>query len=511
MWLLTSSISFASTWTVDPSGAGDYLDIAEGIDRAASGDTLLVEPGVYPQRLVIRDKDMILRSTQGPEVTTIRDGWENSLILVDGGTVTVEGFEITSTEIKHCVRVRVGKVTLIDDTIHGCDAYDGLGGGLRTDAGTEAVVESCRFDQNRAHFTIGARAPHIYARGDRLEVRNSSFTLGHSDGDCGGVMVIGGDNILENNRFEGNVATDDGGGFYADGRPTDFLDGTKSDGAQSVTLVGNTFVGNVAGDRGGAMFFIGMEDRTYDVRSNVVCGNDSTGRGGGVYVESAPVDGLFWYNVVQENVSAIDQGGGMFVLRGAATVLHNDFVANSAGDRGGGFSFKDASLVFRHNLVSDTVIGDGLWAQFGVTVDDLDYNGWWNNLPANVAGVVDLGAHDVIADPRLASVSFDRNCDNDDWTPTSGSPLIDGGDATEPDPDGSPADIGAVGRFGAPDGPPGAGGGPGGTTDTGAADEGGGAGCGCASGPGGSAGSGWWLGIALGACAGMRAAGRRSG
>ncbi|MEZ4238617.1 MAG: right-handed parallel beta-helix repeat-containing protein [Myxococcota bacterium] len=487
--------AFATDWVVDPSGGGDYLTIEQGIDRAASGDTLLVKPGVYPERLILRGKDLTLRSTDGPEVTTIRDGWQNSLILVDGADAVVEGFDITSADIKHCVRVRVGSVTLRDDVIHGCDAYDGLGGGLRTDVGTSAFVDGCRFYDNRAHFTIGARAPHIYARGDRLEVRNSTFSGGESEGDCGGVMVIGGDNVIEDNWFEGNAAADDGGAFYADGRPTVFPDGTANDGTQSLVLARNTFVGNVAADRGGAMFLIGMPQ--YDIRENVICGNTSADRGGGVYVESWPADGTFAYNVVQENVSEAGQGGGVFALNGVPALVHNDFLGNTGGERGGALAYKDAALTFRHNLVAWTRTGDGVWAQFGVTVDDWDYDAWWSNLAADVAGVLQPGAHDVFADPLLPGVSLDGDCTNDDWARAPGSPLVDGGDPAEPDPDGSPADLGAFGAFPPPTGTtgpsetaPGTSGTSGTTPGTGGP-GGDGAGCGCET----AAPGGWLLGL----------------
>ncbi|MEQ1503057.1 MAG: hypothetical protein ABMB14_12545 [Myxococcota bacterium] len=439
MWLFTS-VASASTITVSPAGPADYPTIEAAVDAAASGDTIRVEPGTYSERLVIRGKDLTLESTQGAAVTTIRDGWENSLILVDGGDVVIKGFDVTSSTIRHCVRVRVGSVELHEMVIHDCDAYDGLGGGLRTDSGTRASVFDSEFRNNRAHWTIGARAPQIYSRGEYLEVRNTKFLGGFSEGDCGGVMVMGGDNILVGNWFEGNVATDDGGAFYADGRPTVFPDGTEADGVQTLVLTDNTFVANEAGDDGGAVFLIAMPGYTID--RNLMCNNHAVYRGGGIYVDGAPGPGNLRFNVVQENVAG-DDGGGMFVNEGSPTLENNDWLANQSGNEGGGLAVKNGALVLRNDLVAYTVRGDGLRMLGETPTRSHKYAAWWDNTAADV-GTGLIGSTDLAVDPALRNVSFDGDCTNDDWAPTASSPLIDAGDPARTDADGSRSDIGAV-------------------------------------------------------------------
>ena len=50
-------------WTVDDSGGGNWLQIQEAIDVAASGDTVLVYPGEYFENIDIIGKDLSLLST----------------------------------------------------------------------------------------------------------------------------------------------------------------------------------------------------------------------------------------------------------------------------------------------------------------------------------------------------------------------------------------------------------------------------------------------------------------
>ncbi|HEV3013076.1 MAG TPA: hypothetical protein VG499_07365, partial [Actinomycetota bacterium] len=49
----------------------DFPTIQAALDAAASGDTVLVEPGTYPENLNFQGKDVELRSTDGAAVTTL--------------------------------------------------------------------------------------------------------------------------------------------------------------------------------------------------------------------------------------------------------------------------------------------------------------------------------------------------------------------------------------------------------------------------------------------------------
>ncbi len=440
MPFLLAAAATAATWTVDPSGRGDFLSVAEGAEAASPGDTLLVEPGAYTDRLILR-KDLVIRSTGGRAVTTLRDGWQQSLILVEAGHVVIEGFEITTAnDPQHCVRVRDGaSVELVDDWIHGCDAGDGLGGGLRTDVGSEAVVRGCLFEDNLAHWTAGAKAAHVYARGDRLEVTDSVFRRGRSEGMGGAMSLMGGDLTIVGNVFEDNVAAKDAGAIEVDGRPTTFPDGTSSRGAQRLVLTDNTIVGNTTDERGGALVLREVED--YEVARNLICGNRSALRGGAVQIIPASPTGRFHHDVIANNTSA-DQGGAFFVQGGTLVLEHEDLLGNEAV-RGGGLVVHDGEVVLRHTLL-------GWNAPDAVSLDpqsalDADWSAWWRNTPADVDGAGAIGPHAVTADPRLVAFAPGGACAAQDFGRLPDSPLLDAGDPAEPDDDGSPPDLGALG------------------------------------------------------------------
>jgi hypothetical protein len=76
---------------------GDYPTIQAAIDDAADGDTVLVAPGTYFERLVIAGKAVLLRSAEGPATTIIDGGDSGAVITVNNVTregTLLEGFTI---------------------------------------------------------------------------------------------------------------------------------------------------------------------------------------------------------------------------------------------------------------------------------------------------------------------------------------------------------------------------------------------------------------------------------
>ncbi len=451
MWTLLSlsaplAATGPTTWTVDEAGTGDFLTIEEALEVIAPGDIVEVEPGVYDERLRIVI-DVTLRSTQGRDVTTIRDGWQNSLILIEEEAhVVIEGFEITTNVIpQHCVKVREnGVLELTDVYIHGCDAYDGLGGGLRSEPGVLTTIRDSVFEDNYAHWTIAAQAAHIYSRGDLLDIDNTEFRGGISEGGGAAMQIIGPEAIITNSLFVDNYAWRDGGALFVDGRATTFPDSAYSVGTQSLTVTGNTFINNRADLKGGAVFMVLVPE--YEFSDNVFCGNSSEGRGGAFYIDPAPAavgDGVLHHNIIADNASN-DQGGGVFVLGGEAVFEHNTFVGNSAALEGGAIGLKQGTLHLEHNVFAHSD-GYGVWFnQPENFTGALDWNLWWANLPSDIEVNTPLGPADAFADPVFTTLSLDGDCTNDDFLPRVGSPLIDAGDPTLTEVDGTAPDIGAI-------------------------------------------------------------------
>jgi hypothetical protein len=184
------------------------------------------------------------------------------------------------------------------------------------------------------------------------------FTISGAD-QGGGVMVNGYARRLQisNNRITGNQGIEAGGiqvghaNLLAADR---YVDGRNSD----VSIHHNEIVqnGNTAGDVGGAGGGIGLftgSDR-YRVSSNFICGNYSTGDGGGIGHQGLSLDGVIENNRILWN-QAFNQGntpngGGISITgdrslvaanglstgSGSVKILNNLLQGNHAGAGDGG-------------------------------------------------------------------------------------------------------------------------------------------------------------------------------
>ncbi|MEE9396655.1 MAG: right-handed parallel beta-helix repeat-containing protein [Methylococcales bacterium] len=144
--LLFSGTAFAATINVP----GDYSKIQDAINAASSGDTVLVAPGVYQEKLILSRKTIDLAShfrTTGDASkisgTIIDGGGAHAVIQVEssvGSGTTVEGFTIRNAS--DGVLVNGGQLNLFNSRVTGNkDGIDYEGGG--------GVIRNCVFDKNR--------------------------------------------------------------------------------------------------------------------------------------------------------------------------------------------------------------------------------------------------------------------------------------------------------------------------------------------------------------------------
>jgi len=101
--LLAASIADARTWLVKQDGSWDCTTIQACIDSASSGDTVLVGPGIYHERILItsRASGVRIKSETGPHETII-DGatYRGSVVMIDsaGPGSSLQGFTIRNGE-----------------------------------------------------------------------------------------------------------------------------------------------------------------------------------------------------------------------------------------------------------------------------------------------------------------------------------------------------------------------------------------------------------------------------
>src|SRR4029079_16034215 len=72
----------------------DYATIQAAIDASSSGDTVLVQPGTYAERIDFNRKNGVVRSAKGPASTTINGPNAGTTVTI-GPLGTLNGFTVT--------------------------------------------------------------------------------------------------------------------------------------------------------------------------------------------------------------------------------------------------------------------------------------------------------------------------------------------------------------------------------------------------------------------------------
>ena len=226
----------------------EYPTIQEGINAAANGDTVLVQPGTYVENINYNGKNITVASlfltTQDTSYIsqTIIDGNQNgSVVTFDSGedsTSVLCGFTITNGNSAgngggiYCTLLSAPQIINLIIKNNDSSVY---GGGICCDDGSNAIIEDCVIKQN-----------------------NSSHG--------GGIFCeINADIIVKNSTIYNNSAIY-GGGFYC----------TEANPVLSNVLIYN----NYASYYGGGIVFHG----TITQLSNLtVYGNSAESFGGGIY------------------------------------------------------------------------------------------------------------------------------------------------------------------------------------------------------------------------------------
>ncbi|MCA8958994.1 MAG: right-handed parallel beta-helix repeat-containing protein [Planctomycetes bacterium] len=276
-WTIASVLSLAATaHAVDLHVPAEYPTIQAAIDAAVDGDRVRIAPGTYFENVSFLGKEIVVESTDGPEVTIIDGSFLSSVVEmldVDLSTSTLRGLTITHGRgfgpapditwgggvvaeggtITRCIIVdneatvgggiTIYAAAVVGNIIEGNRSDNG--GGVNVDSGTGAVIEGNVIRNNWSGYF-----------GDMFEGNGGGLTVYLSD-----------DIVVRNNLFVDNLATGAlfgpnggiGGGVFIEG--SSFLDFSH-----------NTIVGNSATQAGGGLR---SASSTFTVSNSICWDNDA--------------------------------------------------------------------------------------------------------------------------------------------------------------------------------------------------------------------------------------------
>lgn len=200
---------------------GDFASIQSAIDVSADGDTILVAPGTYTEAIDLGPKQVALRSTTGPQATTIQLAG-NAITNLSGGA------EITGFTIEGCCGLRAfGVGAIISGNI-----FDGS----TNFTATSAIQGNVASPIITGNVFRNQRAPSGFTGGVISLVNNSSP-------------------LITNNIFEDNTGISVNLTLPEDTNPR---------------VINNTFVGNEIAIRVDRR----VDSSNYEIRNNLIVGNE---------------------------------------------------------------------------------------------------------------------------------------------------------------------------------------------------------------------------------------------
>lgn len=250
---------------------------------------------------------------------------------------------------------------------------------------------------------------------------------------------------IQNSVFDANTAFTSGGAVYIQGAGSVDVGVTR--------FLENTATSAASYDRYGGALYVGSVGNV-SVSNTVFCGNAVTqyptkiANGAAVYMQNVSAASV-QNSIFQDNISDQKGGGVSIASVTAMNLLNNTFVGNSATEGAGLWVSSTNSTVqntiFSHHTGAAMYAADTTSASGGAS-----YGNWYSNT-SNTAGSYNFSTStsgNLTQNPNYIAYSQDGDCSNDNLALSSTSTLIDAGNPSILDADGSRSDIGAFGGAG---------------------------------------------------------------
>jgi hypothetical protein len=348
--------------------------IQAAIEVAVAGDTVLVAPGTYHERIDFKGKAIEVKSSGGP-ATTIIDGDATGITAVFHNAETrasvLRGFTITD-----------GLAPMPSQLV---------GGGIEVKDASPTIVGNVVTANVGSGIGVAAGSPLI---------QDNVITANNTPYDGGGIWA-GNSSVIVGNRIEDNTA-DDAAGLVIFGTTV----------VRNNVIRGNQAVGHTFGGGGGLIAYGGM------VVNNLIANNTAlvgpSAKGGGVLVIANDPPQLL-HNTFVGNTSPI---GSAIAGLGPGTVSGNVFVGPAG-----------ASVVHcagSPSIFSFNDVFNGTTSRYECGASNgFDFTGWFGNIAADPMFVSPTDRHLQPGSPAIDA--GDPSVTSPPATDLAGSPRITDG------------------------------------------------------------------------------------
>ena len=316
---LMSQVAFAAEITIQPSGTNDALYSA--IRSSSSGDTIVLQKGLYQECVNTLGKDLHFRGHDGAQI--VGNGSCSALLQVEDGEIWVEN--LTFSHKSTCIHVsgRTASLHVNNSSLLQCGNGRIEGGGAKIDGAT-LTIKSSKVSGNQAQKGAG-----VYAKNAVVSIEDTLFA--DNIAQIGGAIVgIASEVTVVNSRVLGNETKSGGMGAGIALRTGGYL-----------TIRDSLLQGNHAQGKGGAIYL----DTTSTSRNSLTldtvrCTGNSSSFGsstGGCLYSRGNAKIEVWQSRFVDNIAALS--GGAIAIHDAGDTVHvaaSVFAKNRARSGEGG-------------------------------------------------------------------------------------------------------------------------------------------------------------------------------
>jgi len=261
--MIIAVITVASVSATTINVPADYAAIQAGIDASSNGDTVLVQPGIYAERINFYGKAIVVKSTDGANMTIIeRAVGLSSIVTFDNGednNSVLDGFTVRNTKYSHGISCISSSPIIINCIIENTDSFYN-GGGIYFGDNSAPIIRKNVIRNNYAWYGAGICC-----------------------GNCDQDHIA----LIDSNVFYNNQASGNGSAFHAMNCVCIFRYnlvysnqahwGTLRIDASGSIIENNTFINNTSLDRSGCILAEGDYSTDTYIRNNIFFNNSYYG------------------------------------------------------------------------------------------------------------------------------------------------------------------------------------------------------------------------------------------